>query len=61
MTLCLRARKVTVAPAGVETEVPMDEWVPIGVFAPGERQGPGCGERLHLQNHRIRSSAQAIR
>jgi hypothetical protein len=59
VTLRLRARKVTVDPAGVETEVPMDECVQIGVFAPTE-QGADFGETLHLQMHRIRSGEQTI-
>jgi ABC-2 type transport system permease protein len=59
VTLSVRARKVTVDPAGVETEVPMDEWVEVGVFAPTE-QGADFGETLHLQMHRIRSGEQTI-
>ncbi len=59
MTLRLRARKVTVDPAGVETELPMNEWVPIGVFAPS---GPGreYGGTLYLRPHRIRTGQQTI-
>lgn len=60
VTLRLRARKVAVDPAGVETEVPMDEWVPIGVFAPTERQGADFGETLYLRMHRIRSGGQTV-
>ncbi|HEX7176061.1 MAG TPA: hypothetical protein VF240_12440 [Pyrinomonadaceae bacterium] len=60
VTLRVRARKVTVDPAGVETEAPMDEWVPIGVFAPTEKQGADFGETLYLQMHRIRSGEQTI-
>lgn len=37
----------------------MDEWVPIGVFAPGER-GPEFGATLYLQMHRIQSGSQTI-
>lgn len=59
VTLRLRARKVTVSPAGVETEVPMDEWVPVGVFAPTE-EGADFGETLYLRPHRIRSGRQSI-
>ena len=33
VTLDVRARKVVVDEAGVETEVPMNDWVEIGVFA----------------------------
>jgi ABC-2 type transport system permease protein len=60
VTLRVRARKVTVDPAGKETEVPMDEWVPIGVFAPTREQGADFGETLYLRMHRIRTGAQTI-
>ena len=60
VTLRVQARKVTVDPAGNETEVPMDEWVPVGVFAPTEKQGPDFGEMLYLRMHRIRSGQQTI-
>jgi ABC-2 type transport system permease protein len=59
VTLRIKARKVTVDPAGTETEVPMDEWIPIGVFAP-TGQGADFGETLYLRSHRIRSGAQTI-
>ncbi|MBW3656394.1 MAG: hypothetical protein KY444_09810 [Gemmatimonadetes bacterium] len=38
----------------------MDEWVPIGVFAPTEQHGAEFGETLYLRRHRIRSGAQTI-
>jgi hypothetical protein len=60
VTIRVKARKVTVAPTGVETEVPMYEWVPIGVFAPTEGQGAEFGETLYLRMHRIRSGPQTI-
>ncbi len=60
VTLRVRARKVTVSPAGVETEVPMDEWVPVGVFAPTRQQGEDFGATLYLRMHRIRSGRQTI-
>ncbi len=59
VTLRVRARKVVVDPAGVETDVPMDESVQIGVFAP-TTQGADFGETLYLQMHRIRSGEQTI-
>jgi ABC-2 type transport system permease protein len=59
VTLNVRARKVVVDEAGVETEVPMDDWVEIGVFASAE-EGGGAGEPLYVQKHRIRSGAQTI-
>ena len=45
--------------AGVETELPMDEWVPIGVFARGERRDEPS-EPVYLQMHRIRSGEQTV-
>jgi ABC-2 type transport system permease protein len=59
VTLDVQARKVVVDSAGVETPVPMDEWVEVGVFAPTE-QGAEFGETLYLQKHRIRSGEQTI-
>jgi ABC-type transport system involved in multi-copper enzyme maturation permease subunit len=59
VTLRLRARKVTVDSAGVETEVAMNEWVPVGVFAPTV-EGAEFGRTLYLRPHRIRTGAQTI-
>jgi hypothetical protein len=59
VTLDVVARKVRADGAGNETEVPMDDLVEIGVFAPGEADGPG--EPLYLERHNIRSGEQAIR
>ena len=51
VTLDVRARKVVVDEAGIETEVPMDDWVEVGVFDEGEP---------YLEKHRIRSGKQTI-
>jgi hypothetical protein len=51
VTLDVRARKVVVDEAGVETEVPMDDWVEVGVFDAAEP---------YLQKHRIRSGKQTV-
>jgi ABC-2 type transport system permease protein len=59
VTLDVRARKVVIDGAGVETPVPMDDWVEIGVFAPAE-QGKDPGEPLYVARHRIRSGEQTI-
>ena len=32
----VQARKVVVDSAGVETPMPMDDWVEVGVFVPAE-------------------------
>lgn len=59
VTLTVAAKKVRADGVGNETEVPMDDLVEIGVFAPGE--GDGLGEPLYLERHRIRSGEQTIR
>ncbi|HYG10664.1 MAG TPA: hypothetical protein VD835_11990, partial [Pyrinomonadaceae bacterium] len=60
VTLHLRARKVVADSAGVETEVPMDEWVEIGVFAPAEEGRAESSAPLYVRMHRIRSGEQTI-
>jgi hypothetical protein len=58
--LDVRARKVVVDTAGVETELPMDDWVQVGVFAPVEK-GTASGQPLYLQMHRMGSGMQTIK
>ena len=58
VTLDVAARKVRADREGRETEVPMDELVEVGVFAPGDDEG--LGVPLYLERHRIRSGAQTI-
>ena len=45
------ARKVVVDEVGVETEMPMDDWVEVGVFGEGEP---------YLQKHRIHTGPQKL-
>ncbi|HET7692029.1 MAG TPA: M1 family aminopeptidase [Gemmatimonadota bacterium] len=59
VALTVGAKKVRADGVGRETEVPMDEWVEIGVFAAGE--GEELGEPLYLERHRIRRGEQTIR
>lgn len=59
VTLDVRARKVVVDEAGLETAVSMDDWVEIGVFAPIEK-GESSGKPLYLQMHHIASGQQTI-
>lgn len=59
VTLEVEARKAVADSAGVETEMPMREWVEIGIFAPA-RGGEILGKPLYLQKHRIRSGTQTI-
>jgi ABC-2 type transport system permease protein len=51
VTLEVQARKLVVDEAGVETEVPMDDWIEVGVLDEGEP---------YLQKHRIGSGKQTI-
>ncbi len=60
VTLEVVARKVVVVSTGVETEVPMDEPVEIGVFAAAGEGADELAEPLHVAMHRIRSGAQTI-
>ena len=59
VTLDVRARKLDVDSEGVETPVPLDDWVEIGVFAPAEN-GDGSGAPIYVQKHRIASGEQSI-
>jgi len=59
VTLDVRARKVVFDSAGVETEMPMNESIEIGIFAPNEN-GEELAKPLYLQKQRIRSGAQTI-
>lgn len=58
VTLDVRARKVSVDEAGVETEVPMDDLVEIGVFAAAGEGEPGAAPYLRM--HRVRSGEQRL-
>jgi aminopeptidase N len=59
VTLDVEARKVAVDEQGVETEVSMNDWIEVGVFAPLEK-GEEVGKPLYLQMHRISSGKQTI-
>ncbi len=54
VTLDVRARKSAFDSAGVETQVPMNEWVEIGVFGEDPRVP------MYLQKHRIHTGSQRI-
>jgi ABC-2 type transport system permease protein len=58
VTLDVKARKVVVDTAGVETEVPMDDLIEVGVFTAAKAGEPG--EPLYLQMHRMRSGEHRI-
>lgn len=60
LTLDVKATKIVYDSAGVVTEVPMDEWIPIGVFAERKPGHDELSEALYLEKHRIRSGEQTI-
>jgi ABC-2 type transport system permease protein len=57
VTLDIDARKVVVDEQGIETEVPMNDFVEIGVSAAEDEH---FEEPLYLQKHRVRSGEQRI-
>jgi aminopeptidase N len=57
VTLDVHAKKIRADAVGRETEVPMDDWVEIGVFDSAD----GDGSPLYLERHRIRGGDQTIR
>jgi len=59
VTLDVDAHKTVADSAGKETEVPVAEWVEIGVFAPAAA-GERLGKPLYVEKHRIRSGRQTI-
>jgi ABC-type transport system involved in multi-copper enzyme maturation permease subunit len=60
VTLDVQARKVVADEAGVETEVPIDDWVQIGVFGPAKEGDDELSEPLYVQLHRIHADEQTI-
>jgi hypothetical protein len=60
VTLDVAARKVVVDTAGAETEMPMDDLIEIGIYAPAEG-GESSGRPLYLAMHHIRNGPQTIR
>ncbi len=57
VTLDVNARKVVVDTLGVESEVPMNDYIEIGVFAASASE---AAEPLYVGMHRIRSGSQRI-
>jgi hypothetical protein len=53
----VQAQKVVVDSTGSEHEVPMNDWLEIGIY----EEGKGLDEPLYLQMHRIRSGEQTIK
>jgi ABC-2 type transport system permease protein len=58
VTLDVAARKLVVDTLGFQTDVPMNDLIEVGVFAPDS--GEARGKQLYLRQHRIRSGDQQI-
>jgi ABC-2 type transport system permease protein len=59
VTLTVQASKQVVDSAGTETNLPMKEWVEIGVFAPAGA-GQETGKPLYRQKHLIKTGRQTL-
>lgn len=59
LTLTVQATKLAVDSAGTETNLPMQDWVEIGVFTPAEA-GKEFGKQLYRQKHLIKAGRQTI-
>ena len=60
VTLDVKARKTVIDEAGVETDLPMDEPIEIGIYGSPEQGRGELSVALHLKQHRIRSGHQTI-
>ncbi len=59
VTLEVEAQKTVIDSAGVETQVPVKQWVEIGIFA-AAKYGEFLGKPLYVRKHFIRSGPQTI-
>ncbi|QCR22384.1 M1 family metallopeptidase [Pontibacter sp. SGAir0037] len=57
VTLKVQAQKVVVDSTGSENDVPMNDWLEVGLY----EEGKGVDEPLYLKMHRIRSGEQTIK
>jgi hypothetical protein len=60
VTLDVNARKIVYDSAGIETEVPMNELIPIGIFAARNEGQDELSVPLYYEHSRIRSGKQTI-
>ncbi|MFD2244632.1 ABC transporter permease/M1 family aminopeptidase [Pontibacter ruber] len=59
VTLDVQARKFSIDSIGVETKLPMKDWIEVGVFAPA-KDGEKLGKPLYLKKHLISATKQKI-
>jgi ABC-2 type transport system permease protein len=60
VTLAVEARKLRADSLGNESEVPMADYVDIGVFAADSTDRQRLGEELYLRKHRIESGQRSV-
>jgi len=58
--LDVAAKKLRADSAGAEKEIPVDDWVTIGVFGGETSSGDRLGKPLYTGRHRITAATQAI-
>lgn len=58
ITLALNARKVVTDSAGVERDVPMNDWIELGAI--GSKKNGELGETLYRRKHRVHSGKQVF-
>ncbi|WP_207431396.1 ABC transporter permease/M1 family aminopeptidase [Sabulibacter ruber] len=59
VSINVQARKTVVSEAGLEKEVPLKDWMEVGVYA-SAKAGEELGKPLYLQKHFIHSKQQTI-
>jgi ABC-type transport system involved in multi-copper enzyme maturation permease subunit len=59
VTLKVNSRKLSVSEQGLEKEIPLKDWIEIGIFAPTQK-GDEEGKTLYLRKHLIDSKQQTI-
>ena len=60
VTLDVTAKKIVYDSAGVETEVAMDDWIPIGVFGQRRKGEDELSSPLYLEKHKITPGRHVI-
>jgi hypothetical protein len=60
VTLNLEARKLRADSLGNEAEVPMADYVDIGIFAADSTDRQRLGRELYLRKHRIESGQRSV-
>lgn len=59
VTLQLRSEKQEVDSEGLETDIPINDWIEIGIFAPGKNDSE-AGEILYREFHHLTSKTDTI-